>query len=138
MCQTGYADDDRRTASLPLLPSYRQECATCHIAYPPGMLPSTSWQGILKTLPHHYGVDASLDPVTVKSLSTWLTANAATKQERPAEDRITRTGWFIREHDEVSPAIWKLPKVKSASNCIACHTQSDKGDFNERSIHIPR
>ena len=138
ICQTGLADDDRRATSGPLLPAYRQECAACHIAYPPDMLPPASWQRIVGNLPHHYGTDASLDPVTVKTLSTWLAANASKRQEAPAEDRITRTRWFVREHDEVPPATWKRPAIKSASNCVACHTRSDQGDFNEHSVRIPR
>ncbi|NML15911.1 hypothetical protein [Azohydromonas caseinilytica] len=35
------ADDHR---GVPLLPAYRQECGSCHVAYPPGMLPAASWQ----------------------------------------------------------------------------------------------
>nr|WP_231502490.1 diheme cytochrome c [Herbaspirillum sp. RV1423] len=135
------ADNDRRAQQVPMLPKYQHECAACHIAYPPGMLPAASWERLLNNLPRHYGTDASLDPATVKQLATWLTNYAGTYtrvKEAPAEDRITRSAWFIREHDEVSAATWKLPAVKSAANCIACHTQSDKGDFNERHIRIPR
>jgi mono/diheme cytochrome c family protein len=135
------ADNDRRFQQVPMLSKYQQECAACHVAYPPGMLPAASWQRLLNNLPHHYGTDASLDPATVKQLATWLTSYAGTYtrgNDSPPEDRITRSAWFIRQHDEVSAATWKFPAVKSAANCIACHTQSDKGDFNERHIRIPR
>ena len=135
------ADDDRRVDRLPLLPTYRQECAACHVAYPPGMLPAASWRRLMTQLPRHYGTDASLDPATVKELSAWLVAHAGTSRrvrEEPAEDRITRSAWFIRQHDEVSAATWKLPAVKSAANCAACHAQAEKGDFNEHDVHIPR
>ena len=30
------------------------------------------------------------------------------------------------------------PAIRSAAGCIACHTQADQGDFNERSVRIPR
>lgn len=53
-------------------PAYKAECAACHTAYPPGLLPAVSWQRIMNGLDHHYGVDASLDKVTVLQLSTWL------------------------------------------------------------------
>ena len=52
--------------------------------------------------------------------------------------RITETGWFRHEHDEVPAGIWKRPAVKSAANCAACHTRADAGDFSERNIRIPR
>lgn len=133
--------DGRRGRSVPLLPKYKQECAACHTAYPPGMLPAASWNRVMGNLSKHYGTDASLDPATVKELSTWLGTNAGTYKrvrDEPPQDRITRSAWFIRKHDEVSAATWKLPAVKSAANCAACHTQADKGDFNEHNVRIPR
>lgn len=126
---------------VPLLPKYQQECSACHVAYPPGMLPSASWQRVMANLPRHYGTDASLDAATVRELSTWLNTHAGTWKrvsEPPPEDRITRAAWFVREHREVASATWKLPAVKSPSNCAACHTQADQGDFRERNIRIPR
>ena len=130
-----------KTPSVPLLPAYQQECAACHIAYPPGMLPAASWQRLMGNLQNHYGTDASLDAATVKQLSVWLNTHAGTYKRvsaPPPDDRITRSAWFIREHDEVSAATWKRPAVKSAANCAACHTQADQGDFRKRNIRIPR
>jgi hypothetical protein len=137
---TAGADEDRR-AAVPLLPKYRSECASCHIAYPPGMLPAASWQRLMQDLPRHFGTDASVDAATQKELTQWLTVNAGTGKrvrEAPPEDRISRSAWFIREHREVAPATWQRPMIKSAANCAACHTDADKGDFDERSIRIPR
>lgn len=139
-----FADDDdrsERSRRVPLLPQYHQECSSCHIAYPPGMLPAASWPRLMDNLPRHFGTDASLDEATVKQLSTWLTANAGTYKrvrEQPPEDRITRSAWFQRKHDEVAASTWKRPAVKSPANCAACHPRSDQGDFNEHDIRIPR
>jgi hypothetical protein len=126
---------------VPLLPQYKQECAACHLAFPPGMLPAASWQRVMGNLPKHYGTDASLDPATVKALSTWLGANAGTYKrvrEEPPQDRITRSAWFIRKHDEVDSTVWKRASIKSAANCAACHTRADQGDFNEHAVRIPK
>jgi len=134
------ADGDRR-AAVPLPPKYRAECASCHVAYPPGMLPAASWQRLMQDLPHHFGTDASLDPATVGELSRWLVANAGTSRrggEAPPQDRITQSAWFQREHREVAAATWKLPAVKSPSNCAACHTTADQGNFDEHQVRIPR
>ena len=136
-----HADDGARRKVAPLLPKYQQECASCHVAYPPGMLPAASWRRLLGNLPHHFGVDASLDAPTVDELAAWLGAHAGTdrrSREAPPEDRITRSARFIREHDEVPPAVWKRPAVKSAANCAACHTRADQGDFDEHAVRIPR
>lgn len=127
--------------SVPLLPQYKQECAACHMAFPPGALPAASWQRIMSNLPRHYGTDASLDAATVRELSAWLKTHAGTWKRvdvPPRDDRITEAAWFVREHREVSAATWKLPAVKSAANCVACHTQAEQGDFRERNIRIPR
>lgn len=135
------ASDRERAPSVPLLPAYQQECASCHLAYPPRLLPAASWQRLMANLPKHFGTDASLDPATTKTLSNWLLANAGSDRrarEAPPENRITRSAWFIREHDEVSPAISKRPAVKSAANCAACHPRADQGAFNEHDIRIPR
>jgi len=120
--------------------AYTQECAACHTGYPPGMLPARSWQRIMTGLDKHYGTDASLDAATVQQIGTWLQANAATYKrvaEAPPEDRITRSAWFVREHDEVAPSVWKLASVKSAANCSACHTGADQGDYSERTLQAP-
>lgn len=142
LCQSALADDgDRRVARVPLLASYQQECGACHLAYPPGMLPAASWQRTMDTLNRHHGSDASLDAAALKEITAWLMANAGTDRrarEAPPEDRITRSAWFVRQHDEVSAATWKRPAVKSAANCGACHTSADQGDFNERNVRIPR
>jgi Dihaem cytochrome c len=141
LCTLASADGDSRAAKLPLLPSYKAECAACHIAYPPGLLPAASWQRLMTQLPHHFGTDASLDAATVAALSTWLSAHAAEGRRAtppPAEDRITRSAWFTRKHDEVPAATWQRASIKSASNCMACHTGADRGDFNEHNVRIPR
>jgi hypothetical protein len=138
LAQVAFADGVPR---VPLLPRYQQECAACHVAFPPGMLPTATWQRLMSNLPRHFGTDASLDAATASELSAWLAANAGTTQrvrDAPPDDRITRSAWFTHEHDEVSAATWKLPAVKRASNCAACHTQADQGDFSERSVRLPR
>ncbi|MES2717718.1 MAG: diheme cytochrome c [Pseudomonadota bacterium] len=141
---TSRADDERVAARLPLLPAYRQECAACHLAYPPGMLPAASWQRLMANLPRHFGTDASLDPATLQALSAYLATNAGSFRKLvrdpspPPQDRISRAAWFVREHDDVRAATWALPAVRSAANCAACHTRADQGEFRERDIRIPR
>ena len=135
-----HADDGRwMPSSIPA--AYTAECAACHTAYAPGMLPARSWQPIMAGLDKHYGSDASLDAATVKELSGWLQANAGTYKrtaEAPPEDRITRSAWFERKHRHVDdPAVWKLASVKSAAHCAACHTGADQGRFDDDNLKVP-
>lgn len=130
--------------AVPQLKAYQQECAACHLAYPPGLLPAASWQRLMADLPHHFGTDASVDAATLKQLTDWLAANAGSYKKvardpsPPPQDRITRSAWFVHEHDEVPAATWQRPAIKSPANCAACHTQAEQGDFRERNIRIPR
>ena len=134
------AGDDQRAPGVALLPQYKQECAGCHAAFPPGMLPARSWQRVMNGLERHYGTDASLDAATVQQLSAWLQAHAGTYKrvsEEPPQDRITRSAWFERKHRKVEPAVWHLPSVKSAANCAACHTDADQGRFDDDKLRMP-
>lgn len=136
-------DHGAKGPMVPPLPKYQQECAACHIAYPAGMLPAASWQHLMGSLNQHYGTDASLDEASVRQISGWLTANAGTYKrvsEAPPQDRITKSAWFLRKHNEreVAPAVWKRASVGSASNCAACHSNAAQGSFSERDIKIPK
>ena len=133
--------DSASAGRLPPLPEYTQECASCHIAYPPRFLPAASWQRVIESLSRHYGTDASIDAAAARTLSAWLQAYAGSgkrAREQPPDDRITRAAWFQRKHDELPASTWKLPAVKSPAHCAACHTVAEQGDFNERHVRIPR
>ena len=91
-------------------------------------------------LDKHFGTDASLDTKTESEITQWLLKNAATKQKYSAfapENRITKTSWFIRKHDEVRADVWKRAGIKSPANCSACHADAIKGNFDEDNIRIP-
>ncbi len=123
-----------------MLPAYQQECAACHLAYPPGLLPAQSWNHLMGGLDRHYGTDASLDPAAVQQISHWLQANAGSYkrvQEAPPEDRITRSAWFQRKHRELDAAVWRHASVKSAANCAACHTRAEQGRFGDGELRFP-
>lgn len=138
------ADEGRASRSVPALPSYRAECASCHVAYAPSLLPAASWQRLMSGLSRHFGTDASLDARTAAEIGGWLQAHAGRdrRARQPdaavAEDRITRSAWFVREHREVSAAVWSRPAIARSSNCAACHPRADQGVFDEHDIRIPR
>lgn len=137
------AHADSVGARVPPLPKYQQECAACHMAYPPGLLPAVSWQRLMGSLDKHYGADASLDAASAREIGGWLKANAGTYKrvsEAPPQDRITKSTWFVRKHNEreVPAAVWKRPAVGSAANCAACHSNAEQGSYSEREIKIPK
>jgi hypothetical protein len=120
--------------------SYDAECASCHMAYPPGLLSEASWQNVMGSLNKHFGTDASIDQKDQAEITNWLKKNAATRQkysELAPDNRITKTSWFIRKHDEIKADVWKKQGIKSPANCGACHINAAEGIFSEKNISIP-
>lgn len=130
---------------------WKSECSSCHMLYHPGLLPERSWNKMMNGLDQHFGENASLDVVTRDEIMRFLAMNSADKHDNrrskrisqsiPATDaplRITETRYFTSKHDEVSPLTFKRKSIGSASNCVACHKNAEKGDFAESQIRIPR
>lgn len=133
-----FADPSTMPSGAPK--SYEAECASCHMAYPPGLLGQKNWQNIMSGLDKHFGTDASLDTKTQTEISNWLLKNAASKQKYAAsapDNRITKSAWFVKEHDELRADVWKRSGIKSAANCMACHKDAASGGFSERNIQVP-
>lgn len=140
--ERSYSSGPSATAARQTMPKqYQAECASCHMAYEPRFLPAASWKRMMGNLQNHYGSDASIDAASVKTISTWLQANAGNAQRtgsNPDQDRITKTRWFVRKHDEVSAATFRRASIRSAANCAACHPGAEKGNYDEHSVRIPR
>ena len=135
-------ESSKIVAQTPAPPKYQQECASCHMAYPPGLLPANSWQHLMANLGKHYGTDASLAAEDATQIGSWLGANAGTYKRvsgAPPEDRISQSDWFLRKHraGEVPAKVWTHASVRSAANCSACHSGAEQGNFNERQVKIP-
>ena len=148
-----YADDDdddedkgrggKGSNSMVSNAKWKEECGACHMAYPPRFLSAESWRAMMSGLDKHFGSDASLDAAAATEIGDFLEKNASTKQRKSSNGiepplRISDTSWFKSEHREVSSRMWKNPKVKSPSNCAACHTQADSGSFNEHDVRMPK
>ena len=139
LAMASHAGEHEGAGRTPWPKAYAQECAACHVAYPPPMLPAASWARLMGGLDKHFGTDASLDAKDVQQLGRWLQENADRHPATPAppEDRITRTARFERKHRQIEPATWRLPSVRSAANCMACHTGADKGQYSEHALRMP-
>ena len=132
-----YADGG--TLSVPGNPKWKEECGSCHIAYPPQLLTASSWQRLMGGLDKHFGVNATMpDARDSKDILDFLQRNAGSGGRFTASSlRISDTPWFSREHREVSNRTWSNPAIKSRSNCTSCHVNAERGDWSERGIHMP-
>ena len=130
---------------------YISECASCHFAYQPGLLPHKSWEKVMGNLSEHFGTDASLEPEDNQKILKYLVDNSAEKfrhykRSRKINDSIasydtpiaiSKTPYFIKEHREIPSKLIKQKEVSSISNCTACHTTAQRGIYSERDINIP-
>ena len=147
------AQTAKQTPAADPAAKWKAECSSCHMAYPPGYLPERSWRKLMTGLDKHFGENAGLDPVTTREITDYLVSNSAERSSDRragrflgslAADavplRITETPYFRRKHDsrEISPEVWKRPKVGSPANCTACHVGAERGDFSERNVKIPQ
>lgn len=137
-------DDDERggrvaaVQNTALWKPYAAECGTCHLAFPPAMLPARSWKALLGGLDDHFGQNAELDAATRQKLEGFLTANAGRDVAGPTPLRITQLRSWLREHDEIPASTFKRKAVSSPANCAACHPGADQGAFSEHQVKIPR
>lgn len=122
----------------------KEECGSCHLAFSPAMLPASSWQRMMGELKNHFGDDASLDAATAKRITDYLVANAADTGGRrygeklmrgvspaSAPQRITELPKWVREHRKVPDWEWKHKDVRTRANCTACHTDAERGYYDE-------
>jgi len=129
---------------------YQDECGSCHYAYQPSLLPAGSWQRIMDNLNQHYGENAELSEPDKNGISDYLMKTAkggVNQRSRLSEDsvgnaaplpRITATRHFRHEHDELPKRLVKdNPKVRSFSQCDACHSRAAEGSFDEHQVRIP-
>jgi nitrate/TMAO reductase-like tetraheme cytochrome c subunit len=120
--------------------AFNAECTSCHIGYAPGLAGVANWRAIMGGLDKHFGVDASIDEKSRLTISAWLISHAAKGSQYASaspEFRISKSQWFVRQHDEVSRKVWKRASVKSPANCGACHGGAGQGDFDEDRVRIP-
>lgn len=121
--------------------SFKTECASCHLAFPPALLSAGDWQKVMASLDKHYGDNASLDEKTRGQIEDFLVRNAGSRWRigfgAGDPPRLTTTSRFQRKHDEIPPTTWKDKRVGSPANCVACHPKAEAGGFSEHDITMP-
>ena len=130
-------------------PLYVEECAACHLAYPPGMLPQDSWQRMMRGLEDHFGDNAEMDAETYVEIETLLNNNAlqrgtAAKYSQFARNlpaipplRITELPYMLQAHQSVEDAIGaENMTVGFLSPCEDCHREAADGIFDKDRLPV--
>ena len=139
-------EDGKRYTAAKQNPLYVDECGSCHMAYPAQLLPTASWQKIMRGLEDHFGENAEVDATTRQALEKYLLKASSSRSYQKlfrnlgdqAPLRITELPYFVHEHDEIpSRFIHANDKVSSLSQCNACHQKAERGQFDEDDVIIP-
>ena len=134
--------------------SLDKHCVKCHIMYYPEFLPSRSWKLLLtnNSLKKHFGENVTLEhKVVAKFLSYYLKYSSNNKHNKLARKvnrsipsnqtpkRLIKTPYHKDKHEDLKDKmVLKNKKVKSYSNCKACHNEGyKKGVFDEDDVDIP-
>jgi len=125
-----------------------QACGECHMAFPPQTLPKKVWKNMISDLSNHFGEDASIDPAQVATVLNYHVKNASDVSNVRAAKKWRASGSFTRiidaprfkkKHGNCPAHIWTHKKVRSKSNCLACHpTMEQDGSTEEVMNFLPR
>lgn len=119
---------------------FYNECGSCHITYPPYLLPEKSWALMMSDLENHFGDDASIDKKTNLSILSFLEKNSSENSSHEAAYKIlkslkgnnstiaiTKTPYWEYRHKDIEKDIFLSKEVKSKANCSACHQDIEYG-----------
>ena len=60
MLVTNLAHADGGRLSAPNNAKWKEECGSCHVAYPPQLLTAQNWQRLMGSLDKHFGSNAEI------------------------------------------------------------------------------
>jgi hypothetical protein len=130
--------------------AYRKECGTCHMAFPPQLMPVRSWRRVMGSLDTHFGDSAPLDGATQRAIGEYLARNAADGANNAESiaimasidggatpERISKVPYIEGLHAAVLDPRWNgTPRPKTLAECSACHHRAELGDFFERRFKV--
>ena len=129
---------------------YQAECGSCHLAYPPFLLPAASWRTMMTQLDRHFGDHAALETAPATEITAFLERQSADRgdgahhrgtwrstRKLPPPLRLTETAYFIGQHHEVPARLAADPAVGGFGRCQACHPGAAEGQFDEHAVRLP-
>jgi cytochrome b len=128
--------------------AHKTECGACHEPFHPSLLPRGSWHTIMANLGDHFGEDASLSAAAATEIANYLNEFSAEAWDTEVGNRfrivsgenplrITANPYWQAKHAEVPNTMFSTPPVSSKANCIACHSDSITGRFDDQKIKLP-
>jgi hypothetical protein len=107
---------------------YQENCASCHIAVPPQVLPTQTWQQLLQDT-QHYGVTIP-ELVDPPRLIIWNYLQRYSRPLLPQEEivpyRVNRSRYFKALHPQVD-----FPQPVTLEGCVSCHPGAEQNNFRQ-------
>ena len=106
---------------------YLENCAGCHVALPPEVMPTETWRQLLLD-PQHYGRQLQL-PVGPPRILIWNYLRDFSRPHTKEEEipyRLPQSRYFKALHPRV-----KLPRPTSVGTCLTCHPSADRYNFRQ-------
>ncbi len=96
---------------------YLENCASCHIALPPAVLPTQTWKQILQDS-QHYGAQLAplIDPPRLLVWKYLQTFSRSQAKEEQTPYQLDDSRYLKALHPKV-----KLPRPIEISSCVSCH-----------------
>ncbi|MCM1985295.1 cytochrome C [Lyngbya confervoides] len=119
---------DRLTPVLEMGQSrYLARCGTCHLAVPPAVLPSQTWDHLISDSAH-YG--ATLPPIFEPDLSQirryLIFSSRPLNPDEPTPYRLRQSRYFKVLHPQV-----EFAAPTTLTSCIGCHPQANRFNFRQ-------
>ncbi len=106
---------------------YLNECATCHVALPPAVLPTQTWQTLVID-PAHYGL--TLTDITAfekQLIVNYLQAySRAHHSSDPLPFKLTDSDYFHALHPKIA-----LPQPLTLRTCTSCHLSAAAQNYRD-------
>ena len=109
---------------------YLENCSSCHIPIPAEVLPTKSWEKILKNPTNHYGQSLpKLSGINIRLIWQYLRTNSRfllIGESTP--NYVTNSRYFKALHPQVD-----LPKPATNQTCLGCHPGAKELEYRRLS-----
>lgn len=125
---------------------WKSECGECHMAFPPSLLPSRSWDYLLKNADNHFGEVLTFKNETLEALRKTFANHSAEEEWTESAHKINRslkkdqvplrisdTPYWFKKHAEIKPETWNNLDTAKA-RCEKCHSDAYEGIFDDSAI----
>ena len=130
-------------------PAFAKECSECHNLFSPTFMTKKMWKVTLADKADHFNENLTKDVPHFESIKEYILKNSAETSSSEISQgiikstqgknryRITKTRYWKDTHAQIPISAYKHPKIKSKSNCIACHKNFGTTDYiNDEDISL--